>query len=419
VVASEDAEYVAGWDFTRFLTTLYAQPTASATTVATSLANAFDAAYANLPFSETISAFNMAGFDAVDGAVSQLATALQNSPAATGAAVAGASVNVQRYEEGWVADLVDLTDSLRSHFSDPNVTAAAATVRQAVLAPNFLLTNHYRNGTLYTQANESRSHGLTIVMPTVQPFMLPSTGTASLGAYQQQFPMLSWSRFLQSYAQTLNTQPYVYVGSNRMTLWQVWNTSVVGRATIEMLLVEPNGNLYGPAFGSISPSGVFSADAAATSAYYEGWESGNYVASGQFDYLAWLVSDPSNLQPLVNVAYEIGSAPIQSLYSTGSYPQLSLSHSFFNDPNRTWSKVMAGQYSDLKPVAFWTPVSSSSDLIPLANLNAQLAQTQVHPSDAQIATLTRLGVEIREGRLRLPQQPSLGVLRTPPPIWHE
>jgi hypothetical protein len=403
VVASEDAEYVAGWDFTRFLSTLYAESTAPAVTVATSLANAFDAAYSTLPYSETISAFNMAGFGPVDAAVSQLASALQNSPAVTGASLANASAHVQRYEEGWVADLADVADSIRSHFSDPSVVAAATAVRQAVVSPSFLLTNHFRNGTLYSQPNESRSRGLTIVMPSNQPYVLPSAGRGSVGDYQQQLPGLAWANFLQRYTAALSSQPYVFVGTNRLTLWQIWNTAVVGHAWIEMLLLEPNGSLYGPAFGSISPSGLFSADAQATSAYYEGWESDTFVASGTFNYLAWLVSDPTNLQPLVNVAYQIGSGASQSLYSPGTYPQLSLNHSFLNDPTATFGKVLAGQYSDLRPVAVWNTASSTSDVG-----SSQLSSPDSKAADrlspqittAQIATLTRLAAQLRAGPIR-------------------
>jgi hypothetical protein len=200
VVASEDEEYVAGWNFTTFLSAMYANTTAPATTVATALANAFDAGYATNGFSETIAAYNMSGYSAVNTAVGQLGTALGASTSATPAAIATVTTRVQRYTGStYIADLVNVADSLAARFADPAITTAAAAVRQAVTSSSFLLTSHYRNGTQVYQNNEARSHGLTIVMPATAPYALPSTGPSGLTAYQQAFASLPWTSFLSRY----------------------------------------------------------------------------------------------------------------------------------------------------------------------------------------------------------------------------
>jgi hypothetical protein len=360
VVASEDEEYVDGWDFNRFLTTIYADPAAPTTTIAARLADAFDAGYTANGLSETISAYNMSGLGTVDAAIGQLASALNNSPTATPFALANATSNVQRYGYAWVADLVDVADTLKVRFSDPAVSAAAVAVRQAVTSPAFLLANHYRTGTQRYQRNEARSRGLTIVMPTTAPYALPSNGPAGLGAYQQAFASSPWAPFLQRYVPAIASQPYVNVGTNYLTVWEIWNPSVVGKAAIEMLLLEPDGTLSGPAFGSISPSGLFSADALVTNTYYEGWRSQQFVQAGKFYFFAWLVSDPNGLRPLINVAYQQGSGAETSLYGPGTYPQLSFSNSILSDPNGTLTNATSGVYSDFKVVATWNTAGAST-----------------------------------------------------------
>lgn len=405
-VASEDAEYVAGWDFKRLLNTMYADPTVDGVTLAPKLADTFDAAYASLGLSETISAFNLSGFNAVDAAVSQLATALTNSSSITATGLAASAVATQRYEEGWVTDLADFTDTLRARYSDPAVTSAALAVKQAVTSPSFLLATHYRTGTKYQQRDESRSRGLTIVMPAGGPEGMPSAGTASMAAYQQQFPSSPWGTFLQTYTAAIGGLQFLDVGSNPLTMWQVWDTTFVNRGAIEMLLIEPDGYLYGPAFGSISPSGVFSADAQLTNGYYEGWASNEFVESGTFNVVAWLVSDSTNYQPLVNIAYRYGTAALASLYGPGTYPQLSMQQSFVNDPTATWSKVLSGAYSDLKPVAVWTPTAATNSLVRPGIARPNLALQGPRPTEAQLNTLRSLGPQLlratRSGSQRVP-----------------
>lgn len=400
-VASEDAEYVAGWNFTSLLQALYADPTVGATTAATRLADAFDAAYASLGFSETIAAYNLAGFPAVDAAVSQLASALGKSPSVTASGLGSSVARVQRYDDmPWIADLVDLTDTLRARYSDSSIVAAAVAVRSAVTAPSFLLTSHYRSGTAYYQPNEARSHGLTIVMPAIAPYSMPSEGTGSVADYQQQFPSAAWGTFLQDYSSGLQTEQFTNIGAKPLTIYQVWDTVFAKEGWLEMLLVEPDGGLYSPIFGSLSPSGQFSADAQLTKAYYEGWASNQYVETGTYYYLAWLVADPENYQPGVDIQYRLGDAALTSLYSPGPYPRLSLQTSFRNDPNFSLANALNGAYSDLRWIATWTTTSASGDVAELG-LPGLIDQTHVPQITAQqIAALRRIASELLPPKAR-------------------
>jgi len=354
VIASEEEAIVSGWDFGQLLNAMYQEPTADAPKMAVRLAGAYNAGYADQLYSTTVSAFEMDGFNAFDGAVSGLAQALSSTPSTNVGVITSASSNSQRYGYPWVVDLGDLADSLAADVPDPTVAAAAGTLKAAVAAPGFLLANYVSNGSVHGQPDVSRSHGVQIVMP-VPGAPLPDQGPFSLASYQQAFAPAAWTTFLENWVPlTSALRTFVDLGTNTMTLWEVWDSTFVPRGQIEMLLVEPDGKLYGPVYGSVSPSGVFSADAAAVSTYWEGWASDRYVESGTFYWLAWLASDSTDFQPLVNVGYQIGAGTVTSLYGPGTYPQLSLATSFLADPNFSWSRLQAGDYTDLKIVATWT-----------------------------------------------------------------
>ncbi len=396
VVASEEAQIVGGWDFTQFLKAMYTQPTASAVQMAGRLADAYAAGYADTPYSETVSAFNMAGFAAVDAAVNQFGAALGAAPTAEVSAIASGAAVAQRYEYQFAVDIADMTDSVRAHVGDPGVDSAAAALRQAVTAPAFLIANHAVTGTGYNVSNVARSEGLQIVMPAGSASALPSSGPFSLASYAAAFPGRAWTSFLQAWVPLTNSlRSFTDVGANRTTLWLVWDSTFVRRGNVEMLLLEPDGDLYGPAFGTISPSGLFSADAAADSAYYEGWESNRFVEVGKFWYLAWLVRDPTSYQPLVNVAYQVGSGPVTNLYGPGTYPRLSLSRSFLADPSATMLGVENGAYTDLQPVATWTTSAPSGALASVAPRTSEIAAPRSEDAgpaltNKQVAALKRV-----------------------------
>lgn len=407
VIASEEEEIVNGWDFTGLLSTLYANPNGPTTTLTTALADRADAAYASLPVTSTISAYNMGGFATVDAAVTQLAGALSAAAANNAPAISSAAAVAQGFSYPWLRDVVDFADSLRTHTSDSAVVSAAGAVRSAVTSSGFLLANHTRSGTSntsYQPHSVSRARGLQIVMPANMADGLASSGPGSLASYEQNFPTTSWGTFLQKWVPLSNAlRSTVDVGTNTTTVWVVWDTVFAKRGVMQMLLLEPDGSLYGPAFGTVSPSGLFSADAQATQAYYEGWKSERFVESGNFLFIAWLVSDSTNYRPLVNVAYQVGAGAVTNLYTVGTYPQLSLAQSFTADPSSTLNKALTNVYSDFKVVAQWVPVSGSqsASLAGLSGLSVK-SSTGAAMTTAQAATLRKLAPALLRAKHEVP-----------------
>jgi hypothetical protein len=403
IIASEETETVGGWDFAGLLRTFYTNPTAATTTLTMSLADVADAAYATLPYTSTVAAYNMSGFANVDAAVTQLGNALSAIAPSSIGAISSAAANAQGFEYPWLRDLVDFSDSLRAHTNDAGVLAAATNVRAAVTSPTFLLANHTRSGNSYNTRAVNRARGLQFVMPANAASGLPSTGPGSFSSYQQAFPATAWGSFLQKWISLSSpVRSFTDIGPNPLTTWVVWDTVFAKRGVIEMLVLEPDGSLYGPAFGTVSPSGIFSADARATQAYYEGWMANRFVETGTFQFIAWLVSDPSNYEPLVNVAYQIGTGPVTSLFGTGTYPRLSFAHSFLTDPLATSSRLLANAYTDFQVVARWGPIGSS-DVASLSRGSDGAAQTLANaPTAAQIETLRQLAPTILRRDLETP-----------------
>jgi hypothetical protein len=408
VVASEETEPGDGLDYTGMLRAVYAAPTSDAAAVAVAAADAYDAYYAGKGLSTTIAAYAMSGFGPVDAAVTQLANAMLHIPPSAASTLAAGARAAQRYEVKWLVDAVDLSDSLKARTSDAAVIAGATAVRAAVTSPSFLLRNKVRSGTTYGANPVDRSRGLQIVLPADAKTAMPSAGSYSFSAYQQSRPSAAWTTFLSAWIPTVALGgAFVDRGTNGLTLYEVWDSTLVSRGgDVDLILLEPDGEVYGPLLGTVSPSGQFSPDSRVKKTYVEGWSSNRYVEAGTFYFLAWLTEDPKNLGATLNVAYRLGSGSFQSLYGAGTYPFLSLSRSFLSDPSPTDQKLLSNYYSDLKVVATWQTTAASGSLGPVddsaATSGASAGTREIpHVTTQQLRTLQRaMLTQQRNGRPR-------------------
>jgi hypothetical protein len=396
VVASEETEPGDGEDYTGMLRAMYAAPTSDAAAVAIAAADAYDAYYAGKGLSTTIAAYAMSGFGAVDAAVTQLANAMRRIPSSAVPTLAAGARSAQRYEFKWSVDAVDLSDSLKARTSDAAVIAGATAVRAAVTSPSFLLRNKVRSGTTYGANPVDRSRGLQIVFPADAKTAMPSSGSYSFSAYQQSRPSAAWTTFLSGWIPALASGgAFVDRGSNGLTLYEVWDSTLVSKGgDVDLVLLEPDGEVYGPLLGTVSPSGQFSADSRVRKTNIEGWTSNRYVEAGMFYFLAWLTEDPKNVGTSLNVAYRFGTGSFQSLYGPGTYPLLNLSRSFLSDPSPTDQKLLSNYYSDLKVVATWQTTTASGNLVPTddsaASSGALAGMREIpHVTTQQLRTLQR------------------------------
>jgi len=393
VVFSEESVPSAGNEYVSFLKLFYNNPTADSRSLAGRLADVFHLSYQTSTETETVSAIDMAGLPAVDAAVSRLGLALERIPTTLTASVSQAAAGAQRFGLAWLVDIADLTDSLRARVTDTAVSNAAAALRQTATSPAFLITAHNRSGTGKTGRDVGRSHGLHIVMPSGRAGdALPSKGPGSLLAYQQ-LPQTEWTRFLQRWVpgSGATSRNYVDLGTSQLLLYVVWDSALVShRGDIDLLILEPNGNVYSPLIGTVTPDGLLTADSRDGHTYFEGFGSNRYVEVGQYDFLAWLSEDPANYRPLLNVVYAFGDTPFTSVYNSTNYPRLSLQSSWVNDPNYSYSKMVAGSYTDLRRVAVWNPTAASSSLNPAGSDGEILSADRRGVTAEQLATLTRL-----------------------------
>jgi hypothetical protein len=196
---------------------------------------------------------------------------------------------------------------------------------------------------------------------------MPSGGSFAFSAYQQSRPSAAWTTFLSAWIPAVASSGTAFVdrGQNGLTLYEVWDSTLVSKGgDVDLILLEPDGEVYGPLLGTVSPSGQFSADSRVKKTYIEGWSSNRYVAPGTFYFLAWLTEDPKNVGTKLNVAYRFGTGSFEYVYGSGTYPFLSLSRSFLSDPSPTDQKLLSNYYSDLKVVATWSSTTASGSLAP-------------------------------------------------------
>jgi hypothetical protein len=318
-------------------------------TIAGRIADSFDASYANGQPSTTISAYDMTQFDAFDGKLGALADALQANVGTLAPEIAAAAASSQKYTYRELTDLVDFLDKLAGQ---PNMTGLASTIAElkAQATSGFRIRSHARNGSNQDAGNVSRSTGLHIVMPSGgADDQLAESGPRSFAAYQALAPDAPWTRFLSAY---LNARPTTNVadqGENRFESYLVWSPdAVAAQADVDLWVYEPDGNIYAPAIGTITPNGSLSGDSFDKSTYYEGYLTNRYLQYGTYVFFASLYADPQNFRPQFDFVIRQGQTSSFSSIYDPDYPQLSTDVSWKDDPSATIEKIAQGAYTDIK-----------------------------------------------------------------------
>jgi hypothetical protein len=176
----------------------------------------------------------------------------------------------------------------------------------------------------------------------------------------------------------------------------VWDQAAIAAgADIDFWVLEPDGNLYIPAFGSVTANGTLSNDSYGDGVNFEGYLTNRFIQAGTYKIYANLWRDPNDHQPIYDLAYRLAQSDTFSMLLTGAGgppDTLSLATSWLDDPNPTLANVEAGAYTDLRYVAFTsysTSLVSGSVRRPGQGGVALRAGThEITP--AQIATVRRL-----------------------------
>jgi hypothetical protein len=280
----------------------------------------------------------------------------------------------QRYTFAQLADLGDFLDSLRVRVTDATLLTQIDAVRSLNIGP-FRIRNYASNGTSDSRS-VTRSTGLNIVLPVYAAGAgIASTGPGGFTDYSSNYSGRPWTLFLADWLAAQGTVAYKDQGGSPLELYLVWDTASVRLdADLDLWVLEPNGNLYIPYLGSVTPNGTLTPDSYFVGTAYEGYLTNRFIQVGTFKFYADLYADPSNHRPVLDVVYRNGlTGSFSSLYAP-AYPQLSLAVSWLNDPSATWSKIDAGNYTDLKYVSVWT-VSPASP----ANLAPSIAGRTAAP----------------------------------------
>jgi hypothetical protein len=377
----------------------------------------FNAAYQGNKASTTLSAYDLAGFAGFETALNSLATDLQAGLAGgLGGTISTSAAASQKYTISELTDIVDFLDNLNANVAgQAALQTKIADLKTAATAAAFRINNKARTGSGETQgggvADVSGSTGLNIVLPSgTGEDVLPQSGSGSMAAYQALLPGKAWTNFLTAYTGGQTQTPMVDQGNNRFEAYLVWDDGAIAQgADVDFWVLEPNGNIYLPAFGSVTPNGTMSNDSYGDQTNFEGYLTNRFVEVGDYLIFANLWRDPNNFQPAYDLAYRYDQTANFDLLFTGGggqAPVLSLQNSWLNDPTPTLQEIANGDYSDLQFVGVQ---SFPAPPAPLARLrtNAGVAGFRLKSeavSPAQIATMRRvvtmdrLGMEPRAPR---------------------
>lgn len=354
---SEEVEPGDGDPYNGILQALYASPTMTAQTLGTTIVDQYNAYYqqtANARASTTKSAYDLGGLAAFESALAPLAATLSQNVGTLGSTIGASVAASQKYAFPMLTDIGDVLDTLYSYTADATLRGQIAAVKSAAASPSFRLRSRARNGTAADAAPVDRSTGLHIVWPSGQAAdALPDQGPASFAAYQALYPGKPWTQFLAAWLTGGSTTTYADQGANRFEGYLVWDGAVTPTgADLDLWILEPNGNLYIPFMGTVTPNGHLTLDSYDSGDPYEGYLTNRYIEVGRYKFYASLYSDPQDVQPTFDFAWRNDTSAAFTYLYQGNEPKLSLATSWQSDSNATFAQVDSGKYTDLRYAAY-------------------------------------------------------------------
>jgi len=355
VVFSEEVVPGEGFPYKEVLTAFKQNAAAGTRTIAASIVDRFHASYStpNNKASTTISAFDMNGFVIFEFALNALGTALAGSVGTIGNDVGAAAAASQKYTYPELTDIVDFVDHLRARTTDATLRARLDAVKAVLTADAFRIGSKARKGSGRDAADVSRSTGLHIVLPSGQGNdRLSESGPRSLAAYQALYPDGAWTSFLTAWLGGRAAEPVTDFGEHIFQTMLVWEPSAIDHGVdVDYLIMEPDGTLYMPAIGSVTPNGTFSDDSYNSGTNWEGYTMNRVVRNGTYKFYAFLWADPDDVRPAYDLKFRFGfDTDFTWLFPTETR-RLSKVRPVANDPNATWDKVKDSLYTDLRFLA--------------------------------------------------------------------
>ncbi len=358
VVFSEEVVPGAGNPYTQIVDGIQQNKTASTSTIAQLFVDEFHQSYAGGRSSTTKSAYEMARFEEFDAALEVLATKLKTDLSVLSTAIGQAAGNAQAYSYKQLKDLVDFLTLLKQGTSDTELHSQIDAVITKATS-GFRVANQFQNGGGGGYGQEpdvSRSTGMHILMPSGGASdQLGSGGGTSFESYQALYPSQAWTSFLVDWLSDAQTTPTQDPGESSLETFLVWSEEAIPYGVdIDLLVLEPDGNIYAPYMGPITPNGTFTEDSYATGESFEGYAMKSSVAQGDYFFLANLYSDPQSYQPYYDMLYRLGSDEDLTSFFAPDYPYLSMESSWLADPDPTWEELFGGAYSDLQAIMYIT-----------------------------------------------------------------
>jgi len=399
-VFSEEVVPGEGNPYTSIIDGLQSDPTMDGRELSSLMVERFHAAYQGNKASTTKSAYDLGGLNAFETALGNFATQLRHDIGALKPAIAQAAHASQKFSYPELTDVVSFIDSL-----DGRVPGSAAlrqsmgALRTAALAPAFRINNKARRGAgsgNQLPADVRRATGLHIVLPSgMEDDVFADRGMRSLAAYQTLYAGRAWTSFLTDYTNAQGTTTVTDQGQHRFEAYLVWEEEAVAAgADVDLWILEPDGNIYIPAFGSVSQNGTFSSASEADGVNFEGYLTNRFVQNGEYRIFANLWEDAEDYRPLYDLAYRFGQNTDFDFLFKPEFPRLSLERSWLDDDDPTIAEVDAGAYTDLQSVARLT--FGGNGAAPLVKGGRAVASTSARVSgappitSAQLQTLRRL-----------------------------
>ena len=310
----------------------------------------------------------MSQYDAFSGAWEAVANSLAASMATNRVIVGLASQRSQKFLLPQLKDVVNWTDSMLVRTDDPELRFAlvgAQGRRDRARIPHHLANPERHRSQLALGAAGDGTERAPAERRVVRRAAECRPGELR-GLSADCCPNHPWTRMLASYLVGAPVRGYRDLAPHRYETYLVWDTAAVSRGVdVDLWVLEPDGNLYVPWLGVISPNGSMTGDSHDNDGYFEGYAMNRFVQAGRYKFYAHLYSDSNAVGTRVDLVYRTNPATAvhvavcrrairRSRSRCRSAPTADTRHS---------PRSRTGQYSDVRYMAYWDVAPSGSPLL--------------------------------------------------------
>ncbi len=283
VVFSEADVLPSGLPFTPILSAVRNNPTITPRRFAKTFVDRYMAYYENGSSSATMSAADMSVFNSFVDSWNIFSGVMVNTAEKAPAELSNIIPNVTQFNYPYQRDLGHFLALLNERYSNNYQLHQIIGELQSEMS-GLIFEHQSYTGSSFGATDVRNTHGLSVTLPLGgSQNRLQAKGQSSFDNYKSLYSPLVWTEFLEKWIGGSGGIEVIEQGpNNRLDLALDWGDQIETGADLDLWVLEPNGDLFIPYLGTLTPNASFTPSSQESNHPYEEYITNQYVQKGTY-----------------------------------------------------------------------------------------------------------------------------------------